>query len=350
MQLRLKRILYGTLTISLAIAGFIVSSQPAHATQGEFSLQVTPSPIVETLTPGQVKTVDLRIRNTGSTTEHLKITPRSFSVNSVDGQLSLNDTVEPEIASWLEFSSKDFVVKPGEWYTEKLTFSVPKDAGFSYSFALVIDRQKEIKNSDEGVQQLRGSVAIFGLINIDRPGATRKLDLVTFKSSQAFYEYMPVTFNVEVKNPGNTIVQPVGNIFIQRSAADKQPISTMPVNPTKGYVLPGATRVFSTGWDDGFQVLVPENPGDAASKKNVSWNWSNVSHLRIGKYTARVVVVYNDGQRDIPTIGEVSFWIIPWKLIGGFLIVISLVGVGLWSLIRSVIRVFSRQKNKMRRL
>ncbi|MBA3757574.1 hypothetical protein H0X09_01800, partial [Candidatus Saccharibacteria bacterium] len=42
----------------------------------------------------------------------------------------------------------------------------------------------------------------------------------------------------------------------------------------------------------------------------------DVQKLRFGHYTADLVLVYNDGQRDVPVTASVSFWVVPWRLLG----------------------------------
>src|SRR5882757_869615 len=109
----------------------------------DFSLQVTPSPLVATVKPGQTSQLELKIRNAGTGSENLKIEPRSFTFNSKNGQVSLQDTTPPDISQWISLSAPKFTVQSGQWFSEKVNLSLPKDAGFSYSFALVISRQSE---------------------------------------------------------------------------------------------------------------------------------------------------------------------------------------------------------------
>src|SRR5262249_33754714 len=147
--------------------------------------------------------------------ENLRIDPRSFEFNSDTQQVKLDDTTPPPVASWLRFSSPTFTIHPGEWFTERITVSLPKEAGFSYSFALVVKRAAD-QAPPQGNRALKGSVAIFTLINVDRPDATRRLELSKFTTSKDIYEYLPVELNVQLKNTGNTIAQPVGTVFVQR--------------------------------------------------------------------------------------------------------------------------------------
>lgn len=322
-------------------AFFLNRSADAQSTgsTGEFSLQVTPSPLVATVKPGQATELELQIRNAGTTAEELKIEPRAFRFDDATGQVSLQDTTPPDIADWISLSNPTFTVQPGAWFTQKVRISLPKDSGFSYSFALVISRAKAPVKTDGRV--IKGSLAVFTLINVDRPGATSRLEVVSFTASKKVYEYLPAELSVRLKNTGNTIVQPYGNIFVGRGG---DPISTLKVNETKGYILPETSRTLTTEWTEGFPVHETTTDGDKTSQKTV-WDWANAADFRLGHYTAKLVAVYSDGKHDVPIEGEVSFWVIPWKILLGMFVVALLVLVGLWSLVRKIIRGIKRLRS-----
>lgn len=343
MSIRNRLILFIGSVVGLASASLIAFSGQAHAAEGEFYLQVSPSPLVMTIKPGQTTTYDLKIRNAGTKPEKLLIEPRTFSVKDENGEVVFDDTKKPaEIGDWVSFSNPTFTIQPGEWYTQKVTFAIPEGSGFSYSFALLIKRQEGAISSGEG-RQLKGSVAIFTLVNIDKPGATRKLELDGLSTDNGVYEYLPAKIQLKLKNSGNTIVRPDGNVFIQRTANDNEPISTLPVNKNEGYILPGSTRTLSIDWNDGFPGVRTNSTGQAEQ----DWSFANLSKLRIGYYTAKVVAIYNDGRRDIPVIGEVGFWVIPWKILLGVLVVLLLIGAGVWSIVGKTIRASRRTKSAL---
>lgn len=331
-----RKYLLGILLLGFLLAG---THGMAQAQSGnDFSLQVTPSPLVTSVKPGTVTELELKIRNSGTKAEDLKIEPRSFTIDNTSEEVRLNDTTPPDISSWISFSQPKFKVQAGEWYTQKVKFNLPKNTGFSYSFALVISRQSEPKATEAG-RLIKGSVAVFTLVNVDRPGATRRLDVGEFKVSQRIYEYLPAEFKVEFKNGGNTIIQPYGNIFIQRGSNDKSPIATLPVNEKKGYILPDSIRTLQSNWTGGFPVFKTKQ---GSTDKELVWDWPKVADFRVGPYTAKLVAVYNDGNRDIPIEGEVTFWVVPWKILGGILLVVLLAGFGVWSIIKKIIRIARR--------
>ncbi|HUS26092.1 MAG TPA: hypothetical protein VMY99_01970 [Nevskiaceae bacterium] len=325
---------------SVLVLGFVAPAVVNAQTPGDFSLQVTPSPMVSTITPGQTTSLELKIHNAGQQAETLKIEPRRFSFNNKTEAVELDDTAPPEIAGWIRFSAPTFTVQPGQWFSEQVNLAVPKSAGFSYAFALVVSRKDAPSPATQGGRVLKGSLAVFTLLNVDRPDATRKIDAVKFISTKRMYEYLPAELKVQFKNSGNTIVQPAGNIFVQRGEHDQNPISTLKVNETNGYILPGSTRTLATHWDNGFPVYKTVVNADGTTKQQLTWNWGDLSKLRIGRYTAKLVAIYNDGQRDIPIEGQVSFWVVPWKILIGLLLVLLLVLAGLWSLLRKTTRLF----------
>ncbi|MEK7152594.1 MAG: hypothetical protein AAB834_01495 [Patescibacteria group bacterium] len=331
--------------IGVVIASLVVlpgATAMAQSNNGDFSLQVTPSPLVTLLKPGLTTALELKIRNAGSNPETLKIEPRSFTFDSKTEKVQLGDHA-PEDVDWIRFRDPTFTIQPGQWFTQQISLSPPKDAGFSYSFALVISRAKAPQAPSTG-QALKGSLAVFTLISIDRPGAKRKLEVVKFVSSKGVYEYLPAELSIQFKNTGNTIVQPFGNIFIQRRGNDASPISTLSVNERKGYILPGSARTTEARWEDGFPVYKSSDPDKGTEKRQLIWNWGDLSKLRIGRYTAKAIAVYNDGQRDVPIQGEIHFWIIPWKILLVLLLVLLLIAAGLWSLIRKIMRLFGWKK------
>lgn len=298
----------------------------AQAGEG-FSLQVTPSPLVSTITPGESTQLELKIRNTNTIAEQLKMELRTFSVDKATGQVTIDKTVPKDVESFVSFGQDVFTVDAGEWYNQLITVDTPQDAGFSYSFVILISRAEQLPKT-EGVSSIEGSVAVFTLLNVNRADATKQLSLASFKSMKRVYEYLPAEFEMVVDNTGNTIVMPKGNVFIGRSGTEKEPLAAPEINPNGGYIVPGTTRYLNIQWNDGFPYR--------NSDKQLVWDWSRIKQLRIGRYTARAVLIYDDGQRDVPIESEVTFWLFPWKIILGIVAILTVLIVGLYTLIKRV--------------
>jgi hypothetical protein len=308
---RFRSVFVGLVLLMGSLSG---TAQAATAPiPSDFNLQVSPSPLVTTIKPGTKSSIELHIHNSGSGTENLQVQPRAFRYDSKTGNVTLEDGVPPIISNWMTFSSSRFSVLSDQTFTQTVNFNVPKDAGFSYSFALVISRQAQPK--PRGSEQIiAGSLAVFTLVNVDRPGAKSELQVVSFTSAKKLYEYLPATLSVRFRNSGNTIVQPSGNIFVQRTAHTPKPTATLPVNEKQGYILPGTERTVNAQWKEGFAVY--QTTADSGkTAQHLSVDWGKLKQFRIGRYTAKLVAVYSDGHHDVPIEGVVTFWVIPWKAI-----------------------------------
>lgn len=345
MRRRVVRYSLTAMTITLvACLALLLPKAHADTPPSTFSLEVSPSPMVITVQPGQTSVQQLQIRNNGTGTENLEIGARTFSVSDDSSQIELNYDTPPQIASWISYSAPTFSVQPGQIFTESIRLAIPQNAGFSYSFALVVGRQTNatIKQGSS----LAGQVTIFVLMNVNKPGATSQVSVAQFSSAKRLYEYLPATLNVTLKNSGNTIVQPTGNIFIQRGAQTKVPLDTLTVNPKGNYILPGTSRTLPSVWSNGFPSYQTVTASNGKTKQQLVWNWAKLSDLRIGHYTAQLVAVYNNGQTDVPVQATLSFWVIPWKILLGVLVFVLLIGFGLWSIIRKITSPIRRRRKQ----
>jgi hypothetical protein len=155
---------------------------------------------------------------------------------------------------------------------------------------------------------------------------------------------------VNLQNTGSVHIAPTGNLFIGREG--EKEITSIKINQEKGNVLPDSGRTFTMNWDDGFLRYIDKTEDgkvvhdtDGNIEKVLDWNWKDASKLRFGKYQAKLLLVYDDGKRDIPLEGVVDFWVVPWRLLAGSTIIILLALVGLKSTLQNIWRkVFSRNK------
>ena len=322
------------------------AANPAAPDTG-LALQVSPSPLVVTTKPGEQKTVEIKIYNAGSTTENLKVALQAFKVSRTDSKVTLEPNSPVEVASWVSFANPNFSIKPGERFSERVLIKTTETAGFNYNFALIISRQVATKAA-VGQSAIQGSVAIFALLDINRPGAHRKITIASLKTNHSVYEYLPAKLTVNLRNDGNTLLLPDGNAYIQRKSQSTKPISVLGVNPGSLYLLPGVERAYSVSWTDGLPVYVTtQEVANAPPQQHLTWNWRN-SHFRIGRYVARFVVVYDDGHRDVPVEAETSFWVLPWKLLLGALVAAIVVLIGLGASGRFAYHVVKRNRFKYR--
>src|SRR5579884_1733554 len=309
------------------------AGQLALATPSQgIDLQISPLPIELSTPPGTTIGADLRVRNVGPQTERLQV--RLLRVTEDDnGNVHLNNPGPgDDWVHWVSFDRPVFNAPTNDWQTIHMSINVPKQAAFGYYFAVEYLRASDLA-PQPGQAVAHGAVATFVLLNAEAPGAVRSAQVVSFAADHKFYEFLPATFTVKVRNTGNIHVAPTGNIFINRGAKQVDSIS---VNSAGGNVLPKGSRFFASSWNDGFPVYVTklDANGNPVLNKNgqpsisLRWDFSRANRLRFGHYTAHLALVYNDGQRDVPLNAYLSFWVIPWRVVGILIVVLIFVGIG----------------------
>jgi hypothetical protein len=172
------------------------------------------------------------------------------------------------------------------------------------------------------------------------------LQIVSFQANKRFYEFLPASFDVKLHNNGNVHLIPHGNIFITRG--HKQ-VASIVVNQGQGNILPGSNRIYTASWGDGFPAYVEKDQGgrvvldkQGQPVTQLKWDWSKFSKLKFGRYNAHLLLAYDNGRRDVPLEANVSFWVIPVRLVLLLLVVGGLAGIGLWSSGRNIVRRFKR--------
>jgi hypothetical protein len=235
---------------------------------------------------------------------------RGIHVDANSEKVSLNDTIPADMGSWVHFSPSLLTIEPGKTAQLTITYNTPQNVGFSYSVAIALTSTRTTGKNSNGTA-IKPQVDVFCLININRSDAKSKLDILSFGSDKSRYAFLPADFTVKIQNGGNIISQPSGTVFIQRSFSDNKPIATLPINKGAGYVLPGTSRSFTSSWTNGFPMYVATEGG----KKHLKWDWKHLGDLRLGRYVAKAVMVYDNGQQDVPLIATYTFWVIPWWLL-----------------------------------
>lgn len=333
------------IAVAMVIVTPIFPVASAQTDEG-FSLQVSPSPLVATVGPNADTTLELQIRNTNTTPQALKMGLRSFTIDSASGQVKLGDAPLADVLSMISFASPTFTLEAGQIFTQRIYVHTDKNKGFSYNFAVTVSQQNPPK-AVKGQSTIAGSVAVFTLITVNKPGAERKFELSKLSVSKHSYEYLPAEISIKLKNTGNINVQPVGSVFIQRHSDDTKPLATLAINDGGGYILPGTSRTFTASWNDGFPHYETVSVGDKATHKLI-WRGSALSKLRMGRYVAKVVAIYDDGGRDIPVMAEISFWVIPWRMLLAAFVVIAILVVGVFVTLRSAARTARRASRRIK--
>ncbi len=339
---QISLLLVATLTFTIILSSS-VSAQTSAENTG-LNLVTSPLPINLITEPSSTVSAQLKIKNGGTKNERIKVELMKFSSFGEEGKPKLLDREKgDDFFDWVSFSENSFDVAPNEWKTITVTFKIPKTAAFGYYYAVTFSRAEEEKATKERQTTIVGAAATLVLVEVRVPNAKREVEVLEFSNDHKFYEFLPVTFSVKLKNKGNVHVAPRGNIFIDKGSTHD--VAIIEVNLDKRNVLPSSNRIFETKWTDGFPLYVEKIKDDKTVLdkkgnivKKLQWDFSQADKLRWGHYTANLLLVYDDGKQDVTIEGKTSFWIIPWRLIGGGMVIAVFMLVGLQSTIRKLWR------------
>ena len=294
----------------------------AQTPSGDLRLTTSPLPINLKVTPGTSVSADIKIKNDGIAPENIKVSLMKFKADPITGAAVLGERQQgDEYFDWVKFSQDQITLPVNEWKTVTATFNVPASATFGYYFAVVFSRAEEAVPTSDRQTVITGGTATLVLLEAQVPNAKREVQVVDFSVDKKMFEFLPATFSVKLRNTGNVHVAPRGNIFISKDDNQKDAV-ILEVNADKGSILPNSPRDFQENWSDGFPYYANKQVDgkDVIGAKGnheteLKWNLADISKLRFGKYTAKMVLAYDDGKRDVPLEAEVSFWVIPWRLI-----------------------------------
>lgn len=316
---------------------------PSESPSTGINLSLSPVFLNLTTDPGREVTSQFRVTNNNNFTEYLQVDIKKFeSSNTGSGVIMQDTSAEDEFVNWVNFSEKEFSIAPNQTKTIRFTISPPPEAALGYYYSFVVQRIADVENRGQGAA-IAGATALPVLLEVKSPNAKREIQILDFKTDKLFYEYLPTQFIIKVENSGNVHVSPAGDIFID-SLWNKE-IAVIPANKGRGNILPNGTRDYTSAWDDGFAVRTLKTEGDqpvlndkGEKQYSVKYDFTKANKFRFGKYTANVILVYDNGERDIPLEAQVSFWVVPWKILGVGFVVLLLALLGLRSSFKSALR------------
>jgi hypothetical protein len=338
-----RKIIIVMIAVPVFILSSLFSSVMAVNNVGS-TLTTAPVSIDLFSVPGSTTSTKLQVQNNSSSSLTINVHLEEFKAAGTGGQaqLYMPSSSDPSL-SWVHFSQTSFLAEPGVWNSVTMTIALPKQAAQGYYYAVVF--APAIAGSQSiNTNQIKGANAVFVLVDSNNSKDNNQLSIYSFTASSKSYNYLPASFSIDVRNTGNVFTVPSGDVYISRTE-NGPVIDSLDINPGGGNILPQTNRVFNLQWSNGFPVYKPKIVnGQEVSGKNgkpiqqLSWNFNNITNFRFGRYYARFVLVYNNGSRDIPITGEVSFWVIPWLFILIFVVILAFVAIGVWTIGRNIYR------------
>ncbi|MEO6109591.1 MAG: hypothetical protein ABIP50_01090 [Candidatus Saccharimonadales bacterium] len=307
--------------IAVFVATFALLStsavQAQTATGGGQALEIGPPVVSINGDPGQTITTNLSLRDVSSTDLYVTGQVNDFIASGEDGtpKVILDDTTTPySFKEWVRVVPSS-TLKPKQIKTITVTIDIPKNAspGGYYGIVRFSGVPPELKGSGVSLNASLGSL-IFLKVNGQ---AKEQLSIEEFSvnsggKASSIVQGAPITVVQRIKNTGNTFEQPVGLVTITDMFG--KTVATLPVNEAKRLILSDSTRRFEEKLDT--SVI-----GDK---------------ILFGKYNAEFTMSYGSDAKEIKQ--TISFWVIPYTLIGVAIIVLVMA----FFLFRYLIRRYNR--------
>lgn len=307
-----------TLLTSLAVG--LVKTQIATAQSGQ-AFSISPPLLELQADPGATITAKIKLTNVSGGELLIKTQLNDFGAKNETGEPNIifeddQSTVSHSLRQWIT-SPEPFKLVSQESKTIELPIHIPSDAepGGHYAVIRFTGAAPDLEESGVSLSASIGTLVLMqvsGAVDEDTSFA-EFLSTDQHGNKTSFFENGPVTFAARIQNSGNVHVKPTGTIDIYNMFGQK--VDTLRVNgdPANNSdqpksVLPNSIRRFETVW-------------------NQAWG--------LGQYKAVANLTYGDGKTLQQ---ELTFWMIPYKVIIGAL----LIGTGLFFLLRFVIRRYNQ--------
>lgn len=265
--------------------------------------------------PGKTVTANILVSNRIADNKTFEITVEDMtSSGDTSGSVTLlgDETGPYTIKDYVSFPSRTFTIDLGERAVVPVSITLPKDAspGGFYGSILISTVQTD-EDSESSVRSpviARVGTLIFLTVKGDviKSGGTKSL---TLPNGKWWYEKGPIKFSILYENTGSVHSTPSGTLHIKNLFGEE--VGFEELDPW--FVLPHALR-----------------------NRDIEWN----RELLFGRYTATAAIDngYNGTIEEV----TVSFWVLPWKVVGGVFLIIFVV----LFLIRAFFRTFEFKRKK----
>lgn len=314
-RIKLNRILYIFFWITALI--FFGSIGQVWA-QNSMTLSISPSLYDISIEPGQEWRSTLRIINVNNydITVYVEVTNFRPQGEGGDGRFSPipaegGDGVS--LAEWFQIEKTPIVIPREKSMEVPFSVTVPFGASPGGHFAAILVGTKPLV-AEPGQARVQTSQMITSLFFARVAGDIHELGSIREFTTEGTYLSSPeVTFDMRFENKGNVHLQPQGDIRIKNMWGQERGI--IPINQASqfGNVLPESIRKFTFNWKG-------------------EWSISD-----IGRYTAEATLAYGAEERQFAS-AKTIFWVIPFKLILGIVIVIAIFTAIVTWLVRLYVR------------
>ena len=197
----------------LGLLLFIVFLPVSAYAQGSAGLSVIPPKFELFGNPGDVLSESIRIQNVSDTPQSFSVLIEDFSSTGEQGNVVLEEGESDNaysLKNWVELSSENIIVQPGDEFTFPFQISIPSNADPGGHYASILF---QIGGGEEipGVASVQHRVGSLVLLRVSG-NVVEDAEIETFRAP-SYSQSGPVNFELRVKNNGTTHIRPSGTII-----------------------------------------------------------------------------------------------------------------------------------------
>ena len=270
------------------ISGFTIFAQ-----EGERGLTISPLTFELTANPGDVLENKIQVSNPTKSSISVKMETEDFLAYGELGEVRVQEQEDEtySLKKWVATIPSEFTLKPGGSKFVTFTIDVPKNAEPGGKYGSVLATITGVVGKEATGVAITQKIGALVLLSVS--GKIKEEIKVEEFSVPKFSEYGPIIFTTRFKNIGTVHVRPRGFVTITNIFGKK----VADVEFSQQNVIPGAIRRVEAKWDR-------------------SWIWGV-------RYQANLVASYGSENKSLSAV--TLFWVFPWKIGLGILIVLGVV-------------------------
>lgn len=266
------------------------------------------------LIPGQPLSTVIKLFNETPETIELYTEARSFTAKDDTGQPDFDFNSESiGLSTWMNVEEGPIVIESGERYEVSVIINPPinADPGGHYAALFFTSAAPE-----EGQVKVASKIGTLILASVEGDISEEgSISEFIVEDGQKIFNRLPVGFESRFNNSGNVHLKPTGNVEISNLFG--KTTDTLEFNASKGATLPKTTRKYDIIWEKG---TIDNVPGNFWSDFWQEYG-NETNNFALGKYTATLDLTAGTNQAVSDT-KTVSFWVVPWRVLLVWLIVV----------------------------
>lgn len=280
--------------VMVLITAYCVLRTPLTVYANDVSLVVSPPRTDFDINPGETLQKSIKVTNTSASELILDAKAIDFIVTD-DAGTPIKVTTEASgrfLASpWFTLETTELVVPPKETAQLTVVITAPQDALPGGHYAGIYFEPKERRGEKKTVSYTTAQVGSLFALNVT---GEVKYDAVIkdFSVKNYLSEFGPIDFSLTLENQSDTHISPQSSVVVKDMFG--RTLETLKYDSLN--IFPFTSRTQEIRWD---QV------------------WG------LGQYTATVTTTY--GPNGATTRRDLSFWIIPYRLIAAVLVVLLVI-------------------------